>query len=662
MTRRTFIKKTLALGIGISLFPLSCSTKSNPAGKKKILILGLDGMDVHLSQVYMNQGVMPHFTQLAKIGSFRSVASSMPPQSPVAWSNFSVGASSAVHGIYDFIHRDPKTMLPYLSSAKVNDPRRTINIGDWKVPLVGGDVQILRKGKPFWEYLVEHDIPSTIFKMPANFPCRSDKVDMVSGMGTPDLRGGYGSFTFFTTSPPAGADKISGGMIIPLKFQGQKADAYIPGPKNTLQKGEPVTKIALKIWRDTINSVVRLKIQDREFLLKEGEWTGWVQLSFPMASSLYDVKGICKFYIKSVHPEFEMYVSPINIDPSKPVLPVVSSEEYGRDLVRNTGYFYTQGLPEDTKALSYNVLNDDEYLNLAYQIVGEQERLLDYELKRFAKLDRGLLFFYFSSLDQNSHMFWRTMDTSHPLYNETLGQKYSSVIKQLYIKMDQILGKVMENFDIKDPHFGLMVMSDHGFASFRRQVNLNTWLLQNGYIELSDKKDIDAHEYFANVNWPRTGAYALGINSLYLNLEGREKFGAIPPYQANRLLEAIQKGLLSLVDPNTGQNAVTNVRIISDREHKVQPQAPDLIVGWNSGYRTSWNSILGGFSHEVISDNNDKWSGDHCIDPAHVPAVLFSNREITKQNPALFDITATLLSEFGIPVPAHMEGQALYTV
>ena len=662
MTRRTFIKKTLALGIGISLFPLSCSTKFNQTGKKKILILGLDGMDVHLSQVFMNQGVLPHFMQLAKIGSFRSVTSSMPPQSPVAWSDFSVGASSAVHGIYDFIHRDPKTMRPYLSSAKVSDPQKTITIGDWKVPLVGGDVQILRKGKPFWEYLAEHDIPSTVFKMPANFPCRSDKVDMVSGMGTPDLRGGYGSFTFFATSLPADADKISGGMIVPLNFQGQKADAYIPGPKNTLRNGEPVTRVALKIWRDNSNSVVRLKIQDREFLLNKGEWTGWVQVSFPMASSLYDVKGICKFYVKSVHPEFEMYVSPINIDPSEPVLPVVSSEEYGRDLVRNTGYFYTQGLPEDTKALSYNVLTDDEYLNLAYQIVGEQERLLDYELKRFAKLDRGLLFFYFSSLDQNSHMFWRTMDTSHPLYNETLGQKYSTVIKHLYIKMDQLLGKVMENFDIKDPNFGLMVMSDHGFESFRRQVNLNTWLLENGYLELSDKKDIETQEYFANVNWPRTAAYALGINSLYLNLEGREKFGAILPYQANQLLEAIQKGLLSLVDPKTGQNVVTNVRILSDREHKAQPQAPDLIVGWNRGYRVSWNSILGGFSREVISDNNDKWSGDHCIDPAHVPAVLFSNREITKQNPALFDITATILSEFGIPVSTLMEGQVLYRV
>ena len=141
--------------------------------RKKVIILGIDGMDVHLSRVYMRQGLLPNFTRLAHIGGFQSVASSIPPQSPVAWSNFSVGASPAVHGIYDFIHRDPETMMPYLSSAKVSGSGRTLNVGDWKIPLVGGGAEPLRHGKPFWEYLAEYDIPTTIFKMPANFPCRN---------------------------------------------------------------------------------------------------------------------------------------------------------------------------------------------------------------------------------------------------------------------------------------------------------------------------------------------------------------------------------------------------------------------------------------------------------------------------------------------------------
>jgi len=306
--------------------------------------------------------------------------------------------------------------------------------------VVGGDAQLLRKGKPFWEYLAERDVPTTIFKVPANFPCPSKKVDMVSGMGTPDLRGGYGSFTLFTTAPPANANRISGGMVIPLKFRGEMAESSLPGPRNTLREGEPVISIPFRVWRDRCNSVVRLVIQEREFLLKEGEWTGWMQLSFPMLPPFSDVKGICKFYIKSVHPEFAMYVSPINIDPSEPALPVVSSEDYGRELVDSVGHFYTQGLPEDTKALSHDVFNEDEYLDLAYQIIREREMLLDFELKRFGKLDRGMLFFYFSSLDQDTHMYWRTMDPAHPMYTEELGQKYGTVIKNLYMEMDHHLG------------------------------------------------------------------------------------------------------------------------------------------------------------------------------------------------------------------------------
>jgi predicted AlkP superfamily phosphohydrolase/phosphomutase len=662
MNRRTFIKKTAALGLGMSLFPLSCAVHSPRVQRKKVIVLGIDGMDVRLSRAYMNQGLLPNFTRLAQRGGFRAVASSIPPQSPVAWSNVSVGASPAVHGIYDFIHRDPQTMMPYLSSARVSGPERTLNVGDWKIPLVGGGAELLRRGKPFWEYLAAYDIPATIFKMPANFPCRSKKVDMASGMGTPDLRGGYGSFTFFTTAPPADADRITGGLIIPVQFQGQTVDASLPGPHNTLREGEPAIKIPLKIWRDMHNSVVRLNVQGKEFLLKQGEWTGWVQVSFPMAQPFYDVKGICKFYIKNVHPEFEMYVSPINIDPSEPVLPVVSSDDYGRELVREVGYFYTQGLPEDTKALSYDVLTEDEYLDLAYQIIREREMLLDHELKRFSKRDQGMLFFYVSSLDQDTHMYWRTMDTSHPMYNEELGRKYGTVVKKLYMEMDKLLGKVMDQFDLQDPDFTLMVMSDHGFAPFRRQVNANSWLLQNGYLHVPDRSGLDEQGYFGNVDWSGSAAYALGINAVYVNLEGREKYGVVSPGRARQLLEDIRKGLLALVDPETGERVVSGAWIVSHSDRMLHPHAPDLIIGWNSGYRASWEGILGGFSSQVIRDNDDKWGGDHCIDPAHVPAVLFTNKRVTKPEPALYDITATILAEFGIPIPAHMEGQALYRI
>ena len=660
MKRREFLKTSILLGLGYSFIPSGCWFGSNFKGKKKVLVLGIDGMDTHMSREYIRQGLLPNFSKLVKKGSFRSVATSFPPQSPVAWSNFTVGAPPAIHGIYDFIHREPQTMLPYLSTSDVEPPNHTLDIGNWKIPLSKGQTINLRKGRPFWEYLAAKDIPTTVFKVPANFPCQSDKVDMASGMGTPDLRGGYGSFTLFTTAPQLFKEDMTGGKLIPVVFQGQKVITHLPGPVNTLKEGNPEITIPIEIWRDRLHSIVRVVIQNKEFLLKEGEWTGWFQLSFPMLEPLYDVKGICKIYIKSVHPDFMMYVSPINIDPSDPALPVVSSKKYGEELVRNAGLFYTQGLPEDTKALSEGVFNENEYLDLAYQIVNERKRLLDYELKRFVKEDTGMLFFYFSSLDLDTHMYWRTIDPYHPLYNKELHKEYGNTLKKLYITIDHILGEVLNQTDIDDPNLSLMVMSDHGFAPFRRQVNVNTWLFKNGYLNLTNPNKIENKGYFENVNWDRTAAYNVGINSIYLNLMGREKFGTVPSSHANQLCNNIRRDLLKFIDPDTGQKAVSRVWIVPEQEKRHNPHAPDLIVGWNLGYRNSWDSILGGFSRTIVSDNLDKWSGDHCVDPNLVPAVLFTNKKVTKENPSLCDIMATILKEFGITPNHQVEGKPLY--
>ncbi len=648
------------IGIGAGLAPLGAAFGSGGAASKKVLVLGIDGMDVHITQQYMRQGLLPNFRKLAAAGGMTSAATSMPPQSPVAWSDFAVGASSAVHGVYDFIHRDPATMAPYLSTSRVNAPGSTLDLGDWEIPLSGGKVELLRQGRPFWDYLADRDIPTTIFKMPANFPCEGEGVNMVSGMGTPDLRGGYGSSTFFTTSPTESMKEISGGTVVPIQFDGGRAVTALPGPENTLKKGRPETSAAMEIWRDRTNSVARIAIQGVELLLKPGEWTDWIALSFPMIPYAHDVKGICKLYLKSVHPEFQLYVSPLNIDPADPVLPIFTPDSYGRDLVRNTGRFFTQGLPDDTKALSNGILTDDEYLSLARQVLDERKRMLDYELGRFVHSDGGMLFFYISSLDQNTHMYWRAIDRQHPMYTEDLHRKYGNELKKLYVEMDRILGKVLGQFDIGDPSNTLIVMSDHGFAPFRRQVNVNTWLYEMGYLALLDPDELDTRDFFGNVDWSGVAAYSLGINGLYLNRKGREKRGVIGGSQGKSLIKSLRGDLLSMADPRTGEKVVSDVWVAPESRFKTHPHAPDMIIGWKRGYRTSWESILGGFHPEIMRDNDDKWSGDHCIDPRWTPAVLLSNRRIAKKDPAIHDITATILSEFGIPTPAQMEGSPLY--
>ncbi|MBA3015004.1 MAG: alkaline phosphatase family protein [Proteobacteria bacterium] len=661
MNRREFIARSALLGLSANLSPASELLAASIAKRRKTIILGIDGMDIKLASAFMRLGMLPNFTRLAQTGGMTPVATSFPPQSPVAWSSFSVGAGPSVHGIYDFIHRDPATMAPYLSTSKVSAPDKIFSFGDLEIPLSSGKVENLRKGRPFWEYLADHDIPTTIQKMPGNFPCQHNKVNMLSGMGTPDLRGGYGSFTLITTAPPDNAEKITGGVVMPIQFMDNYAEVLLAGPDNTLLRDHPPATIPIRIWRDPSNQVVRILIQGQELVLGQGDWTGWQHLSFTMLNHISEVKGICKLYIKSIRPEFSMYVSPINIDPASPVLPIVSSPAYGKELSRHLGPFHTQGMPEDTKALSYDILDNNDYLNLSYQIINESRLGMEYEIGKLTRQDEGLLFYYFSSLDQDTHMFWRTIDPESPLYTEELGRNFGHTLKDLYIEMDKCLGRAMDMIDILDPNVQLLVMSDHGFGPFRRQVNLNSWLREQGFLTLHDGTDLEDGEYFANVNWDKTAAYALGINAIYLNLAGRERFGSLEANQANSVLSKIKQGLLTLRDPQNGHKVVTNVYLTPDAEKWANPQAPDLIVGWNIGYRTSWTSILGSFTRETIMDNDDRWSGDHCIDPALVPAILFSNRKIIRPLPTMLDITATVLAEYGIPRPAHMTGSSLYS-
>lgn len=656
--RRSFLKKSALIGAGAGFYTVSDLFAGQQFSRKKVLVLGIDGMDPHLTSIYIQKGLLPNFKKLAQKGSFGSLATSFPPQSPVAWSTFTVGASPAVHGVFDFIHRRPETMEPYLSTSRVSSPTHTLDLGEWSIPLSGGGSENLRKGIPFWDYLTAEGIPSTVFKMPGNFPCNSSDARMVSGIGTPDLRGGYGSFTLFTSQFIENSDRISGGRIIQLEFQNNQAKSTLAGPANTVKKGNPEVSIPIYFLRDRTNSVAKIDIGDHEIILQEGEWSDWIPITFPILPLISEVKGICKVYLKSVHPEFTMYVSPINIDPTDPVLPVVSSKGYGQELVDNVGYFYTQGLPEDTKALSQNILTDGEYLDLAHQIIHERSSLLQYELEQFIKKDSGFLFFYYSSLDQDTHMFWRSADKTHPLYSPALNQKFGSTLQDLYMLIDHSLGKILTEFDINDPDNCLFVMSDHGFAPFRRQVNLNSWLLESGYLGLTGSHSYSPSGYFENVDWKNTAAYNLGINSIYLNLKGREMFGAVSSAESKNLLKKIGKDLLALKDPETGENAVSN--LWTNQQEINRESVPDMVVGWNRGYRNSWNSILGGISRQVFSMNTDKWSGDHCIDPLLVPGVLFANRNISKVDPALADITATLLNEFGLPVPRQMTGKPLY--
>jgi len=613
-------------------------------------------MDPQLLRRFISEGKLPNFAKLQAEGDFRPLTTSIPPQSPVAWSNLITGMNAGGHGIFDFIHRDPKTLSLYFSASKVEEPKHSIHLGSWSIPLGGGSAEQLRHGAAFWQILDQHGIPNAVFRIPSNFPPVPTKGKTLSGMGTPDLRGTYGTFSFYTDDPMATPGAVEGGQVIPVQVQNYRVTASLIGPNNSFLKGNPAATEPFSVAVDPVESVVKINVQDHEFVLREGEWSNWIRVEFQLIPLFANVKGMCRFYVKQAHPRFQLYVSPINMDPADPALPISTPSSYSRLLTDEAGEFHTQGIAEDTKALSDGVLDDKEYLQQARTVLAEHRRIFDME---FPKFNHGLFFFYFSSLDLNSHMFWRLMDSRHPEYDATLADQNGSAIADFYQQMDQVLGEVLPHVDDRTL---LLVVSDHGFAPYYRSFNLNTWLLSNGYIKLKNNSAADSGEPFANVDWTQTRAYGLGLNGLYLNLRGREGGGIVEPgTQADLLMAELRTKLLAVQDPASKQQVITRVDLASEAyQGPYARSGPDMLVGYNRGYRAGWQTILGSFPPEELEDNSNPWSGDHCMDYKLVPGVLLSNRKIVASTPALTDIAPTILAEFGIEKGRGMIGQSVF--
>ena len=613
-------------------------------------------MDPQLLTRFMQEGKMPNFATLAQRGSFKRLTSSIPPQSPVAWSNMITGMNAGGHGLFDFIHRDPKTLALYFSASRVEAPKHSIHLGSWVIPLGSGSAEQLRRGKAFWEILDDNGIPNSVFRIPANFPPVPAKGETLSGMGTPDLRGTYGTFSFYTDDPTAVAGAVEGGQVIPVQVENSQVISKLIGPDNSFRKGSPAATEPFSVAVDPLESVARIAVQDHEFVLREGEWSNWVKIEFQLIPFFGNVKGMCRFYLKQAHPRFQLYVSPINIDPADPALPISTPSSYSRFLSEEVGEFYTQGIAEDTKALSDGVLDDKEFLEQSRTVLAEHRRIFDLQ---FPKFQKGVFFFYFSSLDLNSHMLWRLIDPEHPAYDATLASQYGSVLQEFYQQMDQVLGEVLPKLD---EHTTLLVLSDHGFAPYRRSFNLNTWLLNNGYITLKSDANPDDNEPLANVDWSKTRAYGLGLNGLYLNMHARERQGIVTPgAEADALLKEIREKLLAVRDPINNLPVITRVDFAADvYQGPYAHDGPDALVGYNRGYRAGWKTILGAFPPDILEDNTNPWSGDHCMDYTLVPGVLLSNRDIAAATPALTDIAPTILAEFGIAKPKDMMGQSVF--
>jgi len=665
----------LLLAIGIVLaYPVKVlarllTGKGRIKGKtKRLVIIGFDGMDPRLAQRFMDEGRMPNMKAMAQQGSFLPLQTAYPSMSPVAWSSFSTGVDASRHNIFDFITRDPCTYLPILSSTEISSAEKTlIKIGKWEFfKRTSSSIRLLRKGKPWWTILGEKKIFSNIIRVPITFPPEKFHGALLSGMCVPDLKGTQGSFMFWTTDKNLGGPD-AGGDVFVVGRSGNSYRCSITGPGDPSASTVTPMRIPMKV-EDLGNERIRLTIgkkgeeQVHEIGIKD--YSDWITLEFKAAKGRAKVTGIARFYCMGLKPEFGLYMTPIQIDPANPAMPIAHPTVYSIYLAKKFGPFATLGLAEDTWALNEGVIDEEAFWKQALNIWQERRLQLLDALKNTRK---GSVVCVFDGTDRVSHMFHRYLDPTHPANEGKDVEWGKDKVGEIYSIADKLVGEVQEKLNPERDR--LMIISDHGFCQFKRGLNLNAWLRDEGYLALKVDAPVDeesgkqtSRDWLLDVDWSKTRAFSLGLTGMFINRKARERDGIVEEGQELTELKAeICAKLMKLVDPKTGE---TIFRDVFDAEKIFTGpyvfEAPDLFMGYKRGYRNAWNGATGSCPVEAFSDNTKAWSGDHCIDPREVPGVLFSEVPVNTDNPNLMDMAPTALQLFGLKPPTYMQGQPLF--
>ena len=623
------------------------------ARTSRVVVLGLDGQDPELTEQFMAEGLLPNFARLKERGTFVPLQTTLLAESPVAWSSFQTGCNPGKHRIFDFLTPNRKSHLPELCSARVEPPRRTLRLGAFRIPLGRPVIQAGRRSQPFWKVLGDHGIFSTVLRVPITFPAEKFGGVLLSAMSVPDLQGSQGTYFYFS-SDTAEERRLSltSGQRVPLTVADGVARAAIPGPHNSLRTDGDELTLPMEVRPAANGSDAELSIDGVSHPLKRREYTPWITLVFSAGLGI-TVQGIVRFYLLETAPHLKLYMTPINIDPDKPALQISHPFTYAVYLSKTQGRYATLGLAEDTSALNEGVVDEDAFLDQAYLIHKERERMFFDALEKTA---RGAVVCVFDITDRLQHMFFRHLDEDHPA-NRGRDSKNRDAIRTLYQEMDDLVGRTMDQIDDDTV---LMVMSDHGFKPFRRGVNLNSWLYTHGFLALKNGTPTGA-DMFQDVDWSKTKAYAVGFGGIYLNLAGREAQGVVAPGDdAAEVKRAIREGLRQLYDEKEQTHPVREVYDAADvYSGPYVGEAPDLIVGFQPGHRAGWLSVTGGVSNDEIEDNTRPWSGDHNFNPPDVPGMLFCNRQIASSRPSIMDIGPTVLDLFGVAIPAYCDGVSL---
>ncbi|MBS0263345.1 MAG: alkaline phosphatase family protein [Planctomycetes bacterium] len=618
---------------------------------KRVVILGLDGLDHGLTEKMLAQGRLPHLAALRDQGCFKPLASTLPPISPVAWSSFQTGVNPGKHNIFDFLFPDASTYQPRLSSVEIRPPTRRIRLAGYEFPLAKSDIRLLRKSRPFWSVLSDYGILNCIIRVPITFPPEKLHGVQLSAMCVPDLRGTQGEFSRLTSRESV-IGEATGGLIQQVVRNDRCIHSHLVGPPHPLRKDAPPLSLPLTV--EIVNAEqARLTIGRESCLLQRGVYSDWVPVCFRGGFG-FNVHGVCRFLLLETEPHFDLYVTPININPEKPAMPIGYPDVYSVYLAKRQGQFATLGLAEDTWGLSEEVLSDEQFEKQCRDIDQEREQMF---FDGLDKTPEGLCVCVFDGTDRMQHMFWRYLEADHPARPAVVSAASEKVIENLYTRMDGLVGRTVERCNNADTL--LLVISDHGFNSFRRGIDLNRWLEEQGYLKVDESRRQE--QYLAGIDWSQTRAFALGLTGIFINTRGKFAQGIVAEgAEVEALRTEIAQKLASLVDPATGERGIRRVHQAARAyQGPYKEHAPDLIVGYERGYRVSWDAAIGKTSTQIFHDNTKAWSGDHCVDPSVVPGVLFCNRKITTEHPRLLDLGATVLNLFGISTPDYMDGRPL---
>jgi predicted AlkP superfamily phosphohydrolase/phosphomutase len=717
--QRNFFSVSLALLMGLAIvLPLAHTPLAGAAEKPRVIVLGFDGADPDVCQRMMDEGRLPNLKKLADSGSFSGLATTNPAESPVSWASFATSQGPGYHGIFDFLRRTPGTYLPEIALASASTQpmlpnkvlRVAIGIGigvalslliaalllltrrtrrvAWIAAAVfafvgasGASYAVLqwvpyelplpvlnREGIPFWDRVAAQGLRVTAIDIPVTFPAvAEDGVQLTTALGTPDIRQTWGNWSLYSSQSFETDFSETAGNLKHVVMNGDTGHSTVRGPKNFLAEGEPEVDLPISFTRID-DTTMQIELGGRTMALKVGEWSDFVTLRFPM-NPLVKLIGTTRLKLLDMSPDWHVYFEPLNFHPDHlpPTVNISSPRDYAALLADRYGLRETLGWSITTNALKDDAIDYGTFVEDLEFTLANRKKVVFGEM---ARNDWDLFTAVFMFTDRMQHMMYRAIDKTHPNYSVALNAEFGGKIDWAYEEMDRLVGKTMAEH--VDDNTVLMVVSDHGFHSFRRGVNLNTWLVKNGFMtlkgmgladeegnyqRLEDFLDPDGR-FFQNVDWSRTKAYCLGLGSMYINLRGRERQGTVNPSDYDRVRQEIRDGLLALEDPeHVGQPVVVDVFMREDIfDGPKLPVAPDLFVGFESGYRVSWQTAAGGIPPQILEDNMNNWSGDHCsVSPDLTAGIFFTNQQWPEKHRSIMDIGPTVMQSLDLSLPGPNE-------